>query len=168
MTWRFGEVGGTDVDDLQDLLERAADYAERVTGLPPGPSDALSTLIGRPENVAEGDKFVFGLWDGADGAGLVALADVLRGYPDRSSAFIGLLLVRGDRRGQGVARQLHERVLEQIRGWGAERVETGIAAENASVAEPFWRALGYASTGRVRPWRYGGTVSSTARWELRL
>lgn len=77
--------------------------------------------------------------------------------------------MRGDRHRQGIERQLHDRVLEEIRGWGGiERVEIGIVATNASVAEPFWRALGYAETGRVRPWRYGGLVSSTARWELQL
>lgn len=165
---RFGPLGGGDVDDLQDLIESVPDYAERVTGYPPGPSDALSTLIGRPENVAEGDKFVFGLWDGADGAGLVAFADVMRGYPDRSSAFIGLLLVRGGRHRQGIGRRMHEHVLGEIGSWGPiDSVEIGVVAENASVAEPFWAALGYEPTGQVRPWRYGGMVSSTARWELR-
>lgn len=166
MTWRFGAVGSADVDDLQDLLESAPDYSERVTGVPPGPSDALSTLIGLPENLAAEDKFGFGLWDSEQ---LVAFADVLRGYPDRSSAFIGLLLVRGDRHREGVGRRLHERVLGEIGSWGAvDRVELGVVATNASVAEPFWAALGYLPTGRVRPWRYGGMVTSTARWQLLL
>lgn len=166
MTTRFAALGTDDVDSLQRLLESAPDYTERITGYPPGPSDALSALIGRPEGVAEEDKFGFGLWETGR---LIGFADVLRHHPDGHSAYLGLLFVEGSMWRQGVGRELHDRVLAEIRSWTAiERVELAVAAPNASVAEPFWAALGYLPTGQVRPWRYAGVVSSAAIWELWL
>ena len=42
------DLAADDVDALQRLLESVPTYSERVTGYPPGPSDALSALITVP------------------------------------------------------------------------------------------------------------------------
>ncbi|MDK8174154.1 GNAT family N-acetyltransferase [Curtobacterium citreum] len=158
--------GDADVAALQDLLESAPDYTERITGYPPGPSDALSALISVPEGFDPVGKHGWGLFDGDR---LVAFADVLLGYPDPGAAFVGLLLVRGDRQGQGLGRALHEAVVVRVRSVpGVGRLRLGIVATNAAVAEPFWRALGYTPTGETKPYRYDRLESAVALWERPL
>jgi GNAT superfamily N-acetyltransferase len=152
-----------DVDALQALIESFPAYAERVTGLPPGPSDALSALISVPPDFDPSGKLSVGLWE--DGA-LTAFADVLFGWPDPMTAHIGLLIVHGAYHGQGLGRRLHDAVLERVRQEaGATTMRLGIVERNAAHAEPFWRALGYAPTGEGKPYRYDKLESTVSIWE---
>nr|WP_261783953.1 GNAT family N-acetyltransferase [Curtobacterium sp. TC1] len=155
-------LGADDVDALQALLETVPDYAERTTGYPPGPSDGLSALVSVPDGFDPAGKHGIGLWDGD---ALVAFADVLLGYPAPTTAYVGLLVVRGDRQGSGLGRVLHEAVVSMAADAGADRLRLGIVATNAAGAEPFWRALGYAPTGERKPYRYDGLESTVALWE---
>jgi len=175
------ELGGSsadgDVAALQDLLESVPDYALRITGYPPGPSDGLSALLSVPDGFDPAGKVGLGLWEGER---LVAFADVLLGYPSPAVAYIGLLVVRGGEQGRGLGRAMHDAVVERVRvasgrsGVGrsgverSRRLRLGIVASNASVAEPFWRALGYEPTGEEKPYRYDHLVSTVALWERPL
>ena len=161
----FRALGPDDVDALQALLETVPDYAERITGYPPGPSDGLSALITVPDGFDPVGKHGLGLWDGDV---LVAFADVLVGYPVPSTAFVGLLVVRRDRQGTGAGRVLHERLVafvHEVSAGRVERLRLGIVATNAAVAEPFWRALGYRPTGEEKPYRYDRLESTVVLWE---
>ncbi len=173
-------LGTDDVDELQALLETVPEYAERITGYPPGPSDGLSVLLSVPDGFDPAGKHGLGLWE--DGR-LVAFADVLVGYPTSSVAYIGLLVVRGGLHGRGLGRAMHDTVVSFLRsvdGAPVDRLRLGIVATNADLAEPFWHALGYEATGETKPYRYdhlestvalrerplgGGQVRERPRWE---
>lgn len=79
-------------------MESDPRYAQRITGYPPGPSDALSLLLSRPPGLAESDKLACGVFEAVragavDGVGgvLVAVIDVLLGWPDEYTAHLGPL-----------------------------------------------------------------------------
>jgi hypothetical protein len=76
--------------------------AERVTGLPPGPTDAQSLLLMRPPDLPEG--------------------------PDRATALLGLLQVRGDRQGEGLGRAAHAALLDAVAGWPEIRTIWGFGS----------------------------------------
>ena len=158
------DLRDSDVDALQRLLESVPDYSQRVTGYPPGPSDATSVLIMVPDGFDPAGKLAIGLWDDDE---LVAFADVLIGYPDAATAFIGLLVVAGDKHKQGLGRRLHDAVVARARDeCGADgKLRLAIVDTNKAEAEPFWRALGYAPTGEIRPYRYDNLKSSAALWQ---
>ena len=163
MQFAFRQLGADDVESLQLLLGSVPRYSEQITGHPPGPADALSALIGRPESVAQQDKYGFGLW--ADGQ-LVAFADVLRGYPTAEIAYIGLLIVRGDRQRAGHGRRLHNELMQSLTGWGeVHTVRLGIVASNAADSEPFFAANGYTPTSVTKPYRYDKLVSTVTLWQ---
>lgn len=86
---------------LQRVMESDEGFALRVTGHPPGPADAQSTLMFVPEGRSPDDKAAFGVW--ADDE-LVGLFDLLLRYPDEETVYLGLLLVDHARQGQGSAR----------------------------------------------------------------
>lgn len=162
MTTVIRDLEQGEVDALQGLIESFPAYAERITGHPPGPSDALSALISVPPDFDPAGKRGIGLWE--DGV-LIAFADVLLGWPDPSTAHVGLLLVHGAHHGQGVGRRLHEAVLGRVRQeTTAMQMRLGIVERNAAHAEPFWIALGYAPTGEVKPYRYDNLESTVSIW----
>src|SRR5512132_1349054 len=80
-------------------MERDEDYALRVTGHPPGPADAQSTLMFVPEGSSPDDKAPFGVWLDDE---LVGLLDLLLRYPDDETVYIGLLLIDRAHQGQGI------------------------------------------------------------------
>jgi ribosomal protein S18 acetylase RimI-like enzyme len=150
--------------DLQSLLESDPGYTERVTGYPPGPSDALSLTVTRPEGVGEHQKYVLGAWRPGPGDrdDLVGVVDLIRGYPDPSYAFVGLLLVRWELQGTGVGREIWQHAEELVAGWDEiSRVRLAVVQTNAGMALGFWKAMGFEETGERKPYRYD-QLESTA------
>jgi GNAT superfamily N-acetyltransferase len=148
-----------DLAALEQLVRDDGGYSQRVHGRPPTAGDAAEILHDRPPTLPSKNKHVLGLFEGTQ---LIAVADVLRGYPNSSYAYIGLLQVVASRHGRGIGRALHAHVLHQIRGWPeVTAVRLAIAEPNSAQAAPFWRRLGYRPTGEVRPW--ADTVASI--WE---
>lgn len=100
-------VGPGDVDALQELIESDPGYTERITGYPPGPSDAQSLLLMRPEQLPEESKVVLGAFAAER---LVAVVDLLRGFPNDHTAFIGLLEVHSKHQGLGYGKTTYSLV----------------------------------------------------------
>jgi ribosomal protein S18 acetylase RimI-like enzyme len=137
---------------LQRIFESDEDFALRVTGHPPGPADAQSTLMFVPEGKSPDDKAVFGVWAGDE---LVGILDLLLRHPDDETVYLGLLLIDRDRQGQGIgaaACQALERDLLPRWPW-VRRLRLSVVRTNDQVLG-FWRRLGFTETGEVRPWRY--------------
>ena len=157
-------IGEDGVDDLQALLEACTGYAEQVTGYPTGPSDALSTLLRRPDGLAAESKTVLGL---REGDALLGCADLLAGWPDRGTATIGLLVVHPDHRRRGLGRRLHAEVAAVMARAGARRLRVGVV-DTAASSTPFWEALGYEPEGDALPYRYDRLRSTVRHLALRL
>jgi RimJ/RimL family protein N-acetyltransferase len=133
---------------LQCVLEAAPAYFQAVTGSPPGGAEAQSTFTALPDNKTYADKFVWGFYAGE---AMIGCADVIRGYPVRESAVIGLLLLAEDWQRRGLGRAFAALVEQAIAAWPEiSRFRLGVVASNAG-ALAFWRALGYRETGEVKP-----------------
>jgi ribosomal protein S18 acetylase RimI-like enzyme len=137
---------------LQAVMESDEDFALRVTGHPPGPADAQSTLLFVPEGKSPDDKVVFGVW--VDGE-LVGVLDLLLRFPDQETVYLGLLLIDRAWQGRGIgatACQALER--EALVRWPwARRLRLSVVRTNGQVLG-FWHRMGFAETGEVRPYRY--------------
>ena len=159
------ELDEGDEGVLQALLESDPGYSERVTGYPPGPSDALSLLMMRPESVPESHKVVLGLFERDE---LVAVVDLLRGYPTPEYVFVGLLLVAGTRQGQGVGAAAMAAAERYAGKWPeVRRFRLAVVDTNAPVLG-FWLRLGFEATGETRPYRYDHLESTTRLYERDL
>lgn len=71
---------------VQSLLESDPSYTQRVRGGSPAPGDGHQVLVGRPSGITNEDKVVVGL---VHDDTLLALADVLRGWPKHDTAHLG-------------------------------------------------------------------------------
>lgn len=161
------EVTPGDLDALQELIESDAGYTERITGYPPGEADAQSLLMMRPEGLAAGAKKVLGFWEGER---LVAVVDLLRGYPDEHTAFIGLLEVHGQHQGRGAGAAAYRGVEEYVaRAWPEVRTfRLAVVDTNAEQARGFWERQGFEATGEVKPYRYDELESTARLYEKQL
>ena len=149
------------VDALQELIESDPGYTERITGYPPGPADAQSLLLMRPDGLPEQAKVVLGTFQDSQ---LVAVVDLLRGYPNDHTAFIGLLEVHWNHQGLGIGRSTYELVQRYVEtSWPEIRtLRLAVVDTNARIATPFWQRQGFTPTGEERPYRYD-KLESTAR-----
>ena len=123
---------------LQRIFESDEDFALRVTGHPPGPADAQSTLMFVPEGKSPDDKAVFGVWAGDE---LVGVLDLLLRYPDDETVYLGLLLIDRDRQGRGIG-------AAEVRPWRYDKLESEVVLMDKVVIAR--RAAGPGPTGGRR------------------
>ena len=156
-----------DVDAVQALIESDPGYTERITGYPPGESDAQSLLMMRPEGLAEEAKVVLGAFDDGE---LVAVVDLLRGFPNERTAFIGLLEVHAAYQGRGHGSTTYALVQQYVETtWPEVRtMRLAVVDTNAQVATGFWQRQGFEATGEVRPYRYDKLESKARLYEKQL
>jgi len=151
--------------ELQRVIEEAPRYAHRTTGVPPGQADAQSTYTALPEGKSYDDKFVFGIYLGNE---MVGCADLIRGYPDSTTAILGLLLVSEAHQRHGVGRRAYSLIEQFVRIWETcDRVRIGVVQDNEDVI-PFWSGLGFEPTGEVKPYRCGSVFSEILVLQKRL
>jgi len=137
---------------LQGLLERAADYTELVTGVPPGPAEARSLLTVLPEGKTQDDKLVLGVLD-PEGV-LIGVFDVIRDFPATGTWLIGLLLLDPEHRGRGLGRRLFEAFAHWSETKGASVIRIGVAEHNPDALR-FWTRLGFREVERSEPRKFG-------------
>jgi GNAT superfamily N-acetyltransferase len=156
-----------DVDALQELIESDPGYTERITGYPPGPADAQSLLLMRPEDLPEESKVVLGAFVADQ---LVAVVDLLKGFPNDRTAFIGLLEVHSKHQGFGYGRTTYN-LVERYVGTMWPEIRTlrlAVVDSNAQVAAGFWLRQGFEPTGEERPYRYDKLESIARLYEKPL
>jgi ribosomal protein S18 acetylase RimI-like enzyme len=86
---------------------------------------------------------------------------VIRGFPDPTTAHLGLLLISESAQGRGIGRVGYMAIEDVIRSWaGCRCVRIGVVRTNEGVIA-FWKKVGFAETGEVKPYCYGTVVSET-------
>jgi GNAT superfamily N-acetyltransferase len=142
---------------LQRLFEQCADYVMIVDGEGVSPSAAQETFESVPPGIPLSDKFVYGLFDRA--GGLVGMLDVVRGYPDESTWWIGLLMLAPEVRGRGLGRKWVAGFLEYARSEGGKAVMLGVVEENTA-AYRFWQGMGFELVRQTEPRTFGKKIQT--------
>ena len=97
-----------------------------------------------PEGKGPEDKFYVGFWDGKK---LTAVLDLIRGFPDERTAYIGFFMVDASVSGQGEGSRLVEEICACLRT-EFTKARLGYARGNPQ-SEHFWRKNGFVPTGVV-------------------
>jgi ribosomal protein S18 acetylase RimI-like enzyme len=164
---KLREITPDDVGAVQALIESDPGYTEWITGYPPGEADAQSLLMMRPDGLAEEQKVVLGVFDDQE---LTAVVDLLRGYPNERTAFIGLLEVHKNHQGRGTgaaAYRAMERYVEQT--WPeVMTLRLAVVDTNAEEARGFWEKQGFEATGEAKPYVYDKLESTARLYEKQL
>lgn len=103
--------------------------ADDLTALPPGKEAA--------------DKYFLGFYDDDE---LVAVMDLILGYPDNCTAYIGLFMVLGSRQGKGAGTEILSQTLRCLRLLGFASTRLGVLKTNHQ-GMSFWKKNGFLFTG---------------------
>jgi len=147
-----------DLQDLQLVLEGAPSYSLKISGEVTSHVAAKETFDALPPGKTYQDKFVFGLQFGDE---LVGCIDVIRGFPDDTTAMIGLLLIKEEYQKKGLGKIAYQELETFIRTWPTTRaIRIGVVRTNEIVL-PFWKSIGFVETGLRKPYSNGTIVSET-------
>ena len=113
---------------------------------PPAPTEESiwEDMCIRPEGKGPADKFYLGFWDGEK---LTAVLDLIRGFPDERTAYIGFFMVDASVSGHGEGSRLVEEICAFLR---TEFTKARLCyARGNPQSEHFWRKNGFVPTGVV-------------------
>ncbi len=133
-----------DLQALQELHGSVPDFYQTTYGRPPAGQEAEATFLDLPPGKGPEDKVVLGFFEAG---ALVGCAELLRSYPDPSTAYLGLLLVSQAHQGRGLGRRILERVYDLAAGWGCEGLRLAVIATNGK-ARRFWLRQGFLEVAR--------------------
>lgn len=131
----------TDALAVRDLFLRASDYVDLVWGEPPGPVQDEDFWRTAPPGADPAATLRLGL---VEGERLQGIAELAFGYPETSDAYLGLLLLAPDVRGQGLGPLMLHHVEEAARARGARRLLLSVLEANPR-ARAFWLREGFGS-----------------------
>lgn len=131
-----------DISDVYHLCKSNYKYYEYLGKIPTMESltEIISTL---PGNSTVNNKFFVGIYDDNR---LIAVMDLITGYPEDDDAFIGWFMVEASLQGQGIGSRIFADVRAAMKGQGYDYLSLGCIKENAD-AITFWEAQGFKSTG---------------------
>ncbi len=124
----------------------------RSLGIRPSMARLTEIISDIPDGAAETDKFFVGFYGDADGDGeggeLVAVLDLICGYPEPDDAFIGWFMVDAGLQGQGIGTQIFADVRASLTAQGYDHLELK-CPKASDRAMSFWADQGFALTGKV-------------------
>ncbi|HEX5598070.1 MAG TPA: GNAT family N-acetyltransferase [Micromonosporaceae bacterium] len=136
-------------DAVWSIFGADVGFAQRVDGRDPKRSDADELFTALPPNMPPESKHVLGWWQDER---LMGVVDLVRGYPDASVAYIGLLQVRLDEQGRGLGMRMFRSTEALAREWPEiKRLRLSVLRGNW-VAAGFWQRMGFAESGEVVPY----------------
>lgn len=101
--------------------------------------ESLTEVISNVSAESDSGKYFVGFYD--NGA-LIAIADIIVGYPEGDSAFIGWYVVDGNMQRKGIGSQIFADIRANLKSIGTNRISLGCVKENETAVN-FWKGLGF-------------------------
>ncbi len=128
----------SDIDLIYTLCKGNSQYYE-YCGKEPSVELIESDLRITPPGIPIEQKYYIGFFE--DDV-LVAVMDLIDGYPDGESAFIGFFMMNKDMQGQGIGSQIVTETLQYLKEKEIKRCQLGIDKDNPQ-SNHFWRKNGF-------------------------
>lgn len=145
------QLDRSDIEAVQALLVACDDYSTMLTDRPHGPEAAAEVFAALPPGKDDASKLVLGIE--ADGA-LVGVLDAIREYPEPGVWFLGLLLLRPEKRSGGLGARVYKAFSDWAFEQGCDVVRLGVVAQNPRGAG-FWQRRGFQEVAR-QPMTFAG------------
>lgn len=136
-------------DDVPDMLRICEGNPLYFLHCPPKATVEMlqGDLTVLPKGMTPDDKHYVGFFDGGK---LIALMDLVTGYPDRATAFIGFFMMAAEMQSKGLSTGIIDECGEYLRTEGFTSLMLGYAKGNPQ-SEAFWLKNGFVKTGRETP-----------------
>ena len=135
------EVRRMGADDADAILAfcRENDSFYRYCSAEPSRERVLEDLRLTPPGVEASRKHYVGFFDGET---LAAILDLIDGYPDEATAYIGFFMMNKALQGRGIGTGIIGEVCAHLKETGKTAVRLAIAEDNPQ-ARHFWRKNGF-------------------------
>ena len=137
---------------IQVLFEKCLDYMLLVDGHPASPEGVEKDFLSTPPGKSLDDKYVFGIE--TKEKELVGLLDAMRGYPDATTWWIGLLIFLPEARSQGLGGAVLRGFEDFVQTSGGQAIMLGVVEENER-AYRFWERGGFKLVLQTEPQKFG-------------
>ncbi|MGV3078970.1 GNAT family N-acetyltransferase [Streptococcus sp. 32226D021BW] len=133
-----------DLEQVLALYQTNPLYFEHFPPLPSLESLA-NDLVDCPPGKSLSDKYFLGFWEHNR---LVAILDLIDGYPTAEIAYIGLFMIDANLSGQGLGSRIMAELLPQL-ATRFKKVRLGYVESNPQ-SSYFWSKVGFCPTGEVK------------------
>lgn len=132
-------------DDLPLIFSLSAGNPQFYRYCPPAVTreSILQDMRALPPGKTLADKFYLGFFEQEN---LIAVMDLIFGYPDRHTAFLGLFMMRRERQGQGIGSAIIRECFDFAKQRGMRTIRLAFAKGNRQ-SEGFWKKNGFEETG---------------------
>ncbi|MBF7688830.1 GNAT family N-acetyltransferase [Acinetobacter sp. EC24] len=128
-----------DIAQLQSVYNASTDYFQIVLGKLPNNDAIDQDLLAVPQGCSLDAKFFYGIYEKTQ---MIGCLDLIRGYPNENTIFIGLLLFITARQGLGYGPQALEFVIQKAIQWNCPQLRIAIVQSNIK-AISFWLREGF-------------------------
>ncbi len=140
--YRIRRLTDEDVDEIFTLCKGNADYYKYMKSASSA-ENIRADLCALPPGKTMDDKFFIGFY--ADN-GLIAVMDLITGYPNAGTAYIGLFMMDKNFKGTGKGSGIIQELLCVLKQEGFDCVRLGCIRENLA-GRSFWLKNGFDYTG---------------------
>lgn len=131
--------------DIADVYQLARGNRQfyRTLHLRPSRERLTEVISDVPEGASATGKHFVGFFDGDD---LVAVLDLITGYPEHDDAFIGWFMVDAEKQGRGIGSNIFADVRAALSAQGFDHLEV-VCPTLSQSARAFWEAQGFTVCG---------------------
>lgn len=137
-------INNSNVNEVFDLCKHNNKYYSHLqeTATLDGVKNIVNEL---PPNTTLDNKYFVGFYKDNK---LVAILDLIDGYPNKNTAFIGLFMVDINLQGLGVGKGIISKLLKFLKSKKYSSCDLGVIETNIE-AISFWEKLGFEKTGKI-------------------
>ncbi|MBQ3575020.1 MAG: GNAT family N-acetyltransferase [Clostridia bacterium] len=131
-------LDAADVDMILSFCRENTQYYE-YCGRETDAEQIKNDMCIAPPGIPAEQKYYIGFFDGSM---LAAVMDIIDGYPDPETAFIGFFMMKKGLQGRGIGSGIVSGVFAYLKTFGFERCRLGIDQDNPQ-SNRFWRKNGF-------------------------
>lgn len=141
------KITEADIEDVYNLCKENRKYYRHLHTLP-SRRNLTEVITDLPKGTGPDNKNFVGFYDGKDQ--LIAILDLITGYPESNDAFIGWFMVDAKMQNQGIGSQIFADVRAAMKAQGFDHLQLACIKENSDAAD-FWQKQGFSFNGTEDP-----------------
>lgn len=142
MTWR--RLESSDLSEMMAICSENT-YYYNALGTLPTEEGMLESLEALPPGTVTSQKHFYGFFYNGE---LRAIVDIITGWPEKKTGYIGLMMLAVKLQGRGLGALLFSVIRDALKDAGYERIRLGCLEDNKR-AYSFWIKCGFIPTGKT-------------------
>lgn len=138
LKYKVRKMTESDIELIYDLCLNNQQYYEYCSK-EPSTEIIKDDLTVTPPGKSMSDKYYVGFFDNEK---LIAVLDLIDGYPDEDIAFIGFFMLAKELQGQGIGSFMVAEICDYLKSIGFKKVRLGIDTDNPQ-SNHFWKKNGF-------------------------